>query len=611
MNDRSSLYISLLWLFALLNPLFKKYDYGAGFPLVIVLIVLLGVILIREFRYKGERDWYTFGGLLFFVLMVSVSFILSETRNLGLSEMMAFASALPLFAIFSVKKAQWVDDFLKVVAAGTILAVLMGFILYFFWNEPRMVGPFFNILYHANKWPNAFALFLLMGWPLCLLVFDNKERVWKFLAISLVLSALFLTFSRGAFIAFCGQIVLLLIYFWRELSFKKIVMALLSFVLALTIFFSATYVRSLNESTVDLGDKISFDNGEALTSGQERMDFWRGALELIKEKPLFGYGPFSFRYAYNPIQKTFLGNSDHPHNLFLKIGVENGLLALAGFLFFLLALLMRVWRRFPVLSKIRKDRVYVLGVAAAGALAHSLIDYNFNFLANLMLFFMILAAIFALTAGTKAKLQIQLIPLLITLPLAVMAVFEGALLTLSYVKDDSYLSYSNYPRGFYVAAAEEALRQNDFANAKDLLARQTKLNPLDAQAYYLRGTVACKEGDIVTCKSDLFEAIRLNPLNDISYYTEYVRLLVPVNMTEGEILMTQKAAALLEDYFWYVENNVHFTAYTKNVEAAYDLAYLLLPFSREAAMLEEKAEVMMEKAQQLRAERDFIAPLSF
>ena len=36
------------WLIDLLNPVFKKYDYGAEFPLLIVFCVLLVVVGVEE-----------------------------------------------------------------------------------------------------------------------------------------------------------------------------------------------------------------------------------------------------------------------------------------------------------------------------------------------------------------------------------------------------------------------------------------------------------------------------------------------------------------------------------------------------------------------------------
>ncbi|MEK7085482.1 MAG: O-antigen ligase family protein [Patescibacteria group bacterium] len=100
---------------------------------------------------------------------------------------------------------------------------------------------------------------------------------------------------------------------------KTVALVVLAGLLVVGIFVGTEKLRSLNHKVIDVENRLTFSGDESLTSKQERKDFWKGALELIKEKPIFGWGPFSFRYAYNPIQKTLLGNSDHPHNIFLKI----------------------------------------------------------------------------------------------------------------------------------------------------------------------------------------------------------------------------------------------------------------------------------------------------
>ena len=69
----------------------------------------------------------------------------------------------------------------------------------------------------------------------------------------------------------------------------------------------------------------------------------------------------------------------------------------------------------------------------------------------------------------------------------------------------------------------------------------------------------------------------------------------------------EKAAELVEQYFGYVENNVHFTAYTPNVEAAAALIDELIPYLdyEKAVLFKVKKEKMLQTAERLRAEKDF------
>ena len=603
-NNLSFIFVSAFYLIALFNPIFKKYDYGAGYPLILILAGLGLVLAIIEFRKKRESPRFEPAFLLAFGLMVLLSFFFSQTKNIGFGEVLAFASIVPLYLVMAYQKHKWIDRFLNVIAVSAVLAALLGFILYFTRGEVRMVGPFFNLLYHAHVWPNAFALFLLLAWPSFL-------RNWNFLralGLGIVVSALILTFSRGALVAFAGQIVLLSIYFARRASKKALLGIILSILVAGLAYFGANYIRSLSHDVLDVGARISFGNEESLTSKQERVDFWKGALDLADDNPLFGYGPFSFRYAYNPIQETFLGNADHPHNIFLKIAAENGLVAALAFILFLVAGFGTVVTRFSSLKKGERDKVFVMGVAALGAFAHNLIDYNLNFAVNLFLLFVYLALIRSVIAKPEKKERKAILPLLLTVLLTIVAFFEGCLLVLSETQDESYLQYSFFPRNYYLNEADEAIANEDYDLADEFLDKQIDLNPLDAQAYYLRG-VACDHADdavYVNCFPFYEKALELAPMNDFNYYIEYLlhlRVADPDKVDE----FAREAVVLVEMYFGYVENNVHFTAYTDNVEAAARFITTLFPHLDSAKNQEliYKMSLMIQKANVLRLEKTF------
>ncbi|MFA6550681.1 MAG: O-antigen ligase family protein [Candidatus Gracilibacteria bacterium] len=603
--------LSGFWLVALLNPVFKKYDYGAGFPLVIIFGVLILIIAIHEFKKKREFTFLEPLLLLIFFLATVASFYFSQTQNIGLSEVMAFSSMIPLYLLFSNQKNDWHEKFLEVIAIGLFISVTMGFLFYFFYAGDRVFGSFFNILYHSNKWPNAFALFILMAWPAVLFLHKWKFNALRIFGTAFLLAAFLLIYSRGALIVFGGQLVLMFIYFFKRIRLKTIGLFLLIIILGIGIFTAANYIREYKYQNIDLQEKVTFGNGEALTSMQERSDFWNGAIELIKEKPLTGWGPFSFRYAYEDFQKTFLGNADHPHNIFLKIGAENGLIALSAFGLFLLTILITVLRRFPKLSQTKKDFVYLLFVAVAGSFAHNMIDYNLNFMANLTLLFMLMLIIRSTVVVKDSKERFSILSLAIAIIIAVFALYEGTILILSQTINPAFLSYSFYPRNYYVADAEQDLLQNDFAGALKSLKQEEKLNPLDAQALYLEGTAYCdkdfKEANPLVCKTAFAKALSLDDMNNFEYYRDYLKMVNKNNLDLLDQQIIEQAKELIRSYFGYVKGNIHFTAYTENVEAAYETAGLLLPYltPEEAKLFQKERENMLQTAKILRANKTF------
>ena len=54
-NNFSLVVLSGVFLISLLNPVLKKYDYGAGFPIVILFSVLLLFVVLIERKTKTEH----------------------------------------------------------------------------------------------------------------------------------------------------------------------------------------------------------------------------------------------------------------------------------------------------------------------------------------------------------------------------------------------------------------------------------------------------------------------------------------------------------------------------------------------------------------------------
>ena len=76
---------------------------------------------------------------------------------------------------------------------------------------------------------------------------------------------------------------------------------------------------------------------EKFKAGDVRKDLWEGSLTMLIDNPN-GVGSNNFKRRYPPYDtpehKRHLHHPDettHPHNQFLLIGIENGLLALFGF----------------------------------------------------------------------------------------------------------------------------------------------------------------------------------------------------------------------------------------------------------------------------------------
>jgi len=772
-------FIAFVWLFSLFNPIFKKYDYGAGFP-VVGLFALLSCFLffIYIFKKKSPRKkitshklsiWHimrspfssnifknlkfqkyckkTFDALpielisLFsFVFFFSLSFFFSEARDIGLSETFAFISVSIFYFIFAYQKNNWSESFIKLLNFATLASVLVGAMLYLFFDEVRMMGPFLNKLTHSHTWPNAFALFLLMSWPFLLL----KKHKWL---VAFAISTIFLTYSRGAILVLFGQLMMLLAYFiyikmrFKALEkiyelnfqFKKIILNLIIISSIILVFFSGmTYLRSLRFDTVDINEKINFEDDEGTTSTNERFVFFNAAMDLALDKPLLGLGPFTFRQAYNANQKKLMEAADHPHNWFLKVAAENGFLTLFSLLMFLLSGAWIILSRFLTISKhllqfyileakklikseentinLRKLHIIALGfISVAGGIAHNMIDYNLNFMANLILLFWLLALIRSTTISsakvvpskatsykvrsdkialtktasmktartkitptktthnetthnetthnktTSTKIYksnvVQFISSTFVIIFIIFTGYEALVNAATVLINDDFLKYSIYPRQHHLNIAKDLMEEDwnyktgdiDLNNehikdyyindkvyelANKSLTRAMSGNNLDAEIYFTKGLLDCGYGDFTSCEKYFKKALELDPMNNFKYYFYYIELkagcysnykispgIFSLNdFDSNEIDETKKCnkidenelkhiESLLEEYFIYVENNVHFTAYTDNVEYAALLIDLIVEIDDSKSYLFESKEKMIYDAEHARSER--------
>lgn len=66
----------------------------------------------------------------------------------------------------------------------------------------------------------------------------------------------------------------------------------------------------------------------------QRLDYWRAGLRMIENHPVFGVGFFNFPpvYAVQDPHKLFGGKAQLPHNIFIQVGTDAGLVGLSIFL---------------------------------------------------------------------------------------------------------------------------------------------------------------------------------------------------------------------------------------------------------------------------------------
>ena len=214
---------------------------------------------------------------------------------------------------------------------------------------------FFSALgMHANDLGRLYAV----AYALLLFVWDRTShagvKTVMFFAMGVVVLALLLTFSRGAFLGFVLVNIMFLV---RRGSAKMLLMAALLLPVALVLMPGAVVDR------VTFG----FDGGaEAVSNG--RMDeIWRPVIPELFNSPIWGNGLGAIMWSA-PMLAGILPSVAHPHNAYLESILDLGFVGLV----LVLAYWIVTWRDFRRLShdeRLTPELQGFFGGAAAGLLA--------------------------------------------------------------------------------------------------------------------------------------------------------------------------------------------------------------------------------------------------
>ncbi len=182
---------------------------------------------------------------------------------------------------------------------------------------------------HANVLGGFLVLSILMTYSLIL---QSQKRKWVLLwTLPLQLFALYLTYSRSALFAWgIGTVI------WFGLvGFKERSVRILAGTMTLLVFAGGAL---LYQQILDRGGVFNY-NAVAKGSDAIRLFHQNLSWKIMKDNPVLGLGFTQYSEqapAYLPESADAYTRSTGPHNVFLFLACETGLISLCAFLFFLL-----------------------------------------------------------------------------------------------------------------------------------------------------------------------------------------------------------------------------------------------------------------------------------
>ena len=228
----------------------------------------------------------------------------------------------------------WKDKFAHTMIAFVVAASLFCIMFYMLQLNIRGQEPGVLIRNHATQGMVFSVTLFLMGMFLLLKKnFLPNQKPWMLFYILVVLGTLvYMTPGRSGYLAFVVVTVYFIYMLFRERQFKILCLVLL---LPLSLLSTSDLVRERIELGVKEMNHVDPATIESSSMGL-RMVVWKNTIELIKDRPVFGFGTGGFKDAYsekikdNPEWEKHLTHD--PHNQFLKIWAEMGLLGLVVFL---------------------------------------------------------------------------------------------------------------------------------------------------------------------------------------------------------------------------------------------------------------------------------------
>ncbi len=218
----------------------------------------------------------------------------------------------------------------KAFVVASVLILLISYLMYFGILDLNKLGdPSFKSRITHSICISFFAFFCAHK------AYDGKHyaKLYWFLFILGVYNLFFIVEGRtGQLIA-----VLLVVLFGMQRFTKKVLLLtvlIMAMLLALFLTFSDKATR-INEGLASTQAYLQAHPEKTEFSMGQRFTFWRYSLKLIAEKPLLGYGTGSFTKEYQRVAGNELFVTKNPHNEFLMIGVQLGLLGLSIYLGFL------------------------------------------------------------------------------------------------------------------------------------------------------------------------------------------------------------------------------------------------------------------------------------
>lgn len=299
----------------------------------VALAILLHSILgsqrdqLTPSRFSGSAKQIT--AFFAFAIIVAGSYLYTPAPEYGgvkLVRLLLIGGFFLLAPLYLIRKE---EDFRHFALTFVLFGVVQSFLLFLRVGHVSLSPEDTDVTVIGAGWLVGMAILLLLFYPVVLSRFWRKTLMIT--ALPCLVGGLIASASRGATFSVAVAAVILAFKVSRGRS-KIAILGALIFVMvcAAGAFY---YLRSMGNGKYSekLSELVALSHGqETSESGGERIAFYTAAIREIPQRPLLGVGVGGWSTYYYGIDAR-----RYPHNLFLEIGVEEGIIGVLGLCTFL------------------------------------------------------------------------------------------------------------------------------------------------------------------------------------------------------------------------------------------------------------------------------------
>ena len=414
-----SIFNNRTWFALCVSVLFFPFFPALG---ALGLVIVMVVVWRCNYRQIVRRPLNRVSGILASLLIFTC--LLAED---SISAWLGLANFLPFFALFIalgnlITKPVQLRQLSWLLILPSLPIVLLGFgQMYAAWDSPPLIktilgwelvplgfppGRMSSVFIYTNFLAIYLAIAFILAFALWLETWQQLETrkstqilVLLTFILSADISGLILTSSRNAWIIAVLSFTAYAVYLgwkWLVLLVTGAATAIAWASFAPTL--GGTQLRQVvpNFIWTRLSDSAYERPVETL-----RVTQWQFCWDLIKERPLFGWGLRNFTTLYEAKMNLWLG---HPHNLFLMLGAEVGIVALLLFMGVIAAIAFQACKLLTIWSSKESSLIFFSYlIAFFGCILFNLADVSIFDLRINTIGWILLAAISGVTNSQLSK----------------------------------------------------------------------------------------------------------------------------------------------------------------------------------------------------------------